>query len=347
MKLKKLGRTDIEVSEICLGSMTWGSQNSEAEAHEQLDYAVAEGVNFIDTAEMYPTTPRLAETTGRTEEFIGSWLKARPDRDNLVVATKITGEGNKDIRDGQRVTGAMIREALEDSLRRLQTDHVDLYQLHWPNRGSYHFRKYWTFDPTNLSVGDMEQEVADMLGEVSLLQQEGKLRTFGLSNESAWGTMKFLQVAERHNLPRIVSMQNEYSLICRIYDTDMAELSVLEDVGLLAFSPLAASGLSGKFVNGSIEPGSRRAMQSGLNGRYGPQSEAAIAQYYEVAQKHGLNLAQMALAFVLQRSFTTSAIIGATSMQQLKTNIAAKDVVLSDDCLADIQAVYRDHPQPM
>lgn len=347
MKLKKLGRTDIEVSEICLGSMTWGSQNSEAEAHEQLDYAVAEGVNFIDTAEMYPTTPRLAETTGRTEEFIGSWLKARPDRDNLVVATKITGEGNKDIRDGQRVTGAMIREALEDSLRRLQTDHVDLYQLHWPNRGSYHFRKYWTFDPTNLSVGDMEQEVADMLGEVSLLQQEGKLRTFGLSNESAWGTMKFLQVAERHNLPRIVSMQNEYSLICRIYDTDMAELSVLEDVGLLAFSPLAASGLSGKFVNGSIEPGSRRAMQSGLNGRYGPQSEAAIAQYYEVAQKHGLNLAQMALAFVLQRSFTTSAIIGATSLQQLKTNIAAKDVVLSDDCLADIQAVYRDHPQPM
>ena len=347
MKLKKLGRTDIEVSEICLGSMTWGSQNSEAEAHEQLDYAVAEGVNFIDTAEMYPTTPRLAETTGRTEEFIGSWLRARPDRDNLVVATKITGEGNKDIRDGQRVTGAMIREALEDSLRRLQTDHVDLYQLHWPNRGSYHFRKYWTFDPTNLSVGDMEQEVADMLGEVSLLQQEGKLRTFGLSNESAWGTMKFLQVAERHNLPRIVSMQNEYSLICRIYDTDMAELSVLEDVGLLAFSPLAASGLSGKFVNGSIKPGSRRAMQSGLNGRYGPQSEAAIAQYYEVAQKHGLNLAQMALAFVLQRSFTTSAIIGATSMQQLKTNIAAKDVVLSDDCLADIQAVYRDHPQPM
>ena len=347
MKLKKLGRTDIEVSEICLGSMTWGSQNSEAEAHEQLDYAVAEGVNFIDTAEMYPTTPRLAETTGRTEEFIGSWLRARPDRDNLVVATKITGEGNKDIRDGQRVTGAMIREALEDSLRRLQTDHVDLYQLHWPNRGSYHFRKYWTFDPTNLSVGDMEQEVADMLGEVSLLQQEGKLRTFGLSNESAWGTMKFLQVAERHNLPRIVSMQNEYSLICRIYDTDMAELSVLEDVGLLAFSPLAASGLSGKFVNGSIEPGSRRAMQSGLNGRYGPQSEAAIAQYQEVARKHGLNLAQMALAFVLQRSFTTSAIIGATSMQQLKTNIAAKDVVLSEDCLADIQTVYRDHPQPM
>ena len=347
MKLKKLGRTDIEVSEICLGSMTWGSQNSQSEAQEQLDYAVAQGVNFIDTAEMYPTTPRLAETTGRTEEYIGPWLKGRADRDQLVIATKITGEGNKDIRNGHRVTGALIREALEGSLRRLQTDHVDLYQLHWPNRGSYHFRKYWSFDPNNLNAGDMEQEVADMLGEISLLQKEGKLRAFGLSNESAWGTMKFLQVAEQHDLPRIVSMQNEYSLICRIYDTDMAEVSVLEDVGLLAFSPLAAGALSGKYVDGTIEPGSRRSMQDGLNGRYCAQSETAIALYNDVANKHGLNLAQMALAFVLTRPFTTSVIIGATSMEQLKTNIGAKDVVLSEDVLADIQAIYRDHPQPM
>lgn len=347
MKLKKLGRTDIEVSQICLGSMTWGSQNSEAEAHEQLDYAVDQGVNFIDTAEMYPTTPRLAETTGRTEEYIGTWLKNRADREKLVIATKITGEGNKDVRNGSRVTGALIREALEDSLTRLQTDHIDLYQLHWPNRGSYHFRKYWTFDPNNLNAGDMEQEVADMLGEISLLQKEGKLREFGLSNESAWGTMKFLQVAEQHDLPRIVSMQNEYSLICRIYDTDMAELSVLEDVGLLAFSPLAAGALSGKYVDGTVEPGSRRSMQDGLNGRYGPQSEAAIALYNEVAKKHGLNLAQMALAFVLTRPFTTSVILGATTMDQLKTNIGAKDVELSEDVLADIQAVYRDHPRPM
>ena len=347
MKLKKLGRTDIEVSEICLGSMTWGSQNSEAEAHEQLDYAIDQGVNFIDTAEMYPTTPRLAETTGRTEEYIGPWLKSRADRDKLVVATKITGEGNKDVRNGQRVTGALIREALEASLQRLQTDYVDLYQLHWPNRGSYHFRKYWTFDPTNLNVGNMEQEVADMLGEISLLQKEGKLREFGLSNESAWGTMKFLQVAEQHDLPRIVTMQNEYNLICRIYDTDMAELSVLEDVGLMAFSPLAAGALSGKYVDGNIEPGSRRSMQEGLNGRYCAQSEAAISLYNEVAKKHGLNLAQMALAFVLARPFTTSVIIGATSMDQLKTNIGAKDIELSQDVLADIQAVYRDNPQPM
>ena len=347
MKFNKLGKTDIDVSEICLGTMTWGSQNSEAEAHEQLDYAVGEGVNFIDTAEMYPTTPRLAETTGRTEEYLGTWLKGRADRDKLVVATKITGEGNMDIRNGARVTGAIVREALEQSLVRLQTDVIDLYQLHWPNRGSYHFRKYWAFDPGNLKPGDMDQEVADILGEVQKLQQEGKLRTFGLSNESAWGTMKFLEMATKHNLPRIVSMQNEYSLICRIYDTDMAEVSMLENVGLLAFSPLAAGGLSGKYVDGTVPEGSRRSMQDGLNGRYVPQSEKAISLYNDIAEKHGLSLAQMSLAFCLTRPFMTSVIIGATSMDQLKTNVGAKDLQLSADVMADIQAVYRDNPQPM
>ena len=347
MKFNKLGNTNIDVSEICLGTMTWGSQNSEAEAHEQLDYAIDEGVNFVDTAEMYPTTPRLAETTGRTEQYLGTWLKGRADRDRLVVATKITGEGNKDIRNGARVTGPIVREALEQSLARLQTDVIDLYQLHWPNRGSYHFRKYWTFDPGNLNPGDMDQEVADILGEVQTLQQEGKLRTFGLSNESAWGTMKFLEVAARHDLPRIVSVQNEYNLICRIYDTDMAEVSVLENVGLLAFSPLAAGGLSGKYVDGTVPEGSRRSMQDGLNGRYVPQSEKTISLYNDVAKKHGLNLAQMSLAFCLTRPFMTSVIIGATSMDQLKTNLGAKDVELSEEVLADIQAVYRDNPQPM
>ena len=347
MKFNKLGHSDIEVSEICLGTMTWGSQNTQAEAHQQLDYAVAEGVNFIDTAEMYPTTPRLPETTGRTEEYLGTWLAGRADRDKLVIATKITGEGNKDIRNGARVTGQLIREALEQSLIRLQTDVIDLYQLHWPNRGSYHFRKYWNFDPRNLQPANMDQEVADILGEVQKLQQEGKLRSFGLSNESAWGTMKFLDVATKHNLPRVVSVQNEYSLICRIYDTDMAEVSLLENVGLMAFSLLAAGGLSGKYIDGQIPDGCRRSMQDGLNGRYVPQSESAIARYDEVAQKHGLNLAQMSLAFCLTRPFMMSVIIGATSMDQLKTNIAAKDLQLSDAVLADIQTVYRDNPMPM
>ena len=347
MKLNRLGRTEIMVSEICLGSMTWGSQNSESEAHEQLDYAIGEGVNFIDTAEMYPTTPRLSETSGLSEDYIGAWLKGRSDREKLVIATKITGEGNKHFREGKRVTGAMIREALEVSLRRLQTDYVDLYQLHWPNRGSYHFRKYWTFNPDNLNPGDMDQEIADILGEVAKLQQEGKMREFGLSNESAWGVMKFLQVSNNHNLPRPVSIQNEYNLACRIFDLDLGEVSVLENIGLMAFSPLGAGGLTGKYLDGDIPEGSRRAMQESLNGRYVQQSENAIGLYRDVARKHGLELSQMALAFCLSRPFMMSVIIGATSMEQLKSNIAAKNLVLKEEVMADIQQVYRDHPLPM
>jgi aryl-alcohol dehydrogenase-like predicted oxidoreductase len=347
MKFNRLGHTEMMVSEICLGSMTWGSQNCEAEAHQQLDCGVGEGVNFIDTAEMYPATPRLPETTGLSEQLIGNWLKDRPDRDKLFIATKITGEGNNDIRSGKRVDGAMIRQALEDSLTRLQTDRIDLYQLHWPNRGSYHFRKNWTYDPRNQQPGDMDQEVADILGEVALLREQGKLRAFGLSNETAWGLMKFLDASRNHDLPRIASTQNEYSLTCRIYDLDMAEISVHENVGLMAYSPLAAGGLSGKYLDGDIPPGSRRSMQPNLNGRYVAQSEKTIGLYHEVAQKHGLGLAQMALAFCLTRPFMTSIIIGATSIEQLKTNIASKDLVLGTEVLTDIQAIYRDYPMPM
>jgi aryl-alcohol dehydrogenase-like predicted oxidoreductase len=347
MKLNRLGRTEIMVSELCLGSMTWGSQNSESEAYEQLDYAIGEGANFIDTAEMYPTTPRSEETSGVSEVYIGSWLKGRSDRDKLMVATKITGEGNKHFREGKRVTGAMIREALEISLKRLQTDYVDLYQLHWPNRGSYHFRKYWTFNPDNLNPGDMDQEVADILGEVAILKQEGKLREFGLSNESAWGVMKFFEASNKYGLPRPASIQNEYNLTCRIFDLDLGEVSVLENIGLMAFSPLGAGGLTGKYLDGDTPAGSRRAMQENLNGRYVPQSENVIGLYREVARKHGLELSQMALAFCLSRPFMMSVITGATSLEQLKSNIAAKDLVLSEDVMADIQQIYRDHPLPM
>ncbi len=347
MKFNRLGQTDTMVSEICLGSMTWGSQNSEAEAHEQLDYAIDQGVNFIDSAEMYPTTPRLAETTGLTEELIGTWLKGRADRNNLIIATKITGEGNKDVRDGKRVDGALIRDALESSLKRLQTDVVDIFQLHWPNRGSYHFRKNWTFDPNNLNPGDMDQEVVDILGEVQRLCDEGKMRHFGLSNESAWGTMKFLELSRKHDLPRVVSLQNEYNLICRLFDLDLAEVSVHEDIGLMAFSPLSAGGLTGKYLGGHVPQGSRKTMQPNLNGRYVPQAEKVIALYEGVARRHNLDLAQMALAFCLTRPFMMSIIIGATSMEQLRTNIAAKDLVLNDDVMADIHAIYRDNPMPV
>ena len=344
MKFNTLGNTDIKVSEICLGTMTWGSQNSQAEAHQQLDYAIGEGINFIDTAEMYPTTPRLAETTGLTEQLLGTWLKTRADRDRLVVATKITGEGNKDVRQGARVTGSMIREALEQSLTRLQTDVIDLYQLHWPNRGSYHFRKYWTFDPTNLQPGGMEQEVADILGEVQDLQREGKLRTFGLSNESAWGTMKFLDVAARHGLPRIVSVQNEYSLICRVYDTDMAELSHLENVGLMAFSPLAAGALSGKYLDGAMTPGTRGALAGSVY-RSNEFSEPAIRAYIALAKKHDLDVCQMALAFCLAKPFMTSVIIGATTMEQLKTDIGATNITLDEEVVDGIQDIHKRYPR--
>jgi aryl-alcohol dehydrogenase-like predicted oxidoreductase len=347
MKTITLGRTGIEVTQICLGTMTWGSQNSEAEAHGQLDFAVDAGVNFLDTAEMYPTTPRLKETTGRTEEFIGTWLKGRLDRDRLVVATKVTGEGNPDVRDGARVTGKALREALEGSLKRLQTDYVDLYQLHWPNRGTYHFRKIWNFDPASQDVRDMEGEVEDILAAVAQLIREGKVRAFGLSNETAWGTMKFLDASKRHGLPRIATMQNEYSLLCRLYDGDMAELSVREDITLMAFSPLAAGLLTGKYSNGIIPPGTRHSIQPTLNGRTTEQAALAVKEYCAIARKHGIDPAAMAIAFCMSRPFPVSPIIGATSMAQLKTNLSAGALQLWPDVLSDIEAVRRRYPMPM
>jgi aryl-alcohol dehydrogenase-like predicted oxidoreductase len=232
-------------------------------------------------------------------------------------------------------------------LKRLQVDCVDLYQLHWPNRGSYHFRKYWTYDPTDQQPGDFDQEIADILGEVARLQQEGKLREFGLSNESAWGTVKFLQASDNHRLPRIASIQNEYNLTCRIFDLDLAEVSIRENVGLMAYSPLAAGGLTGKSLDGDIPAGCRRSMQPSLNGRYIPEAEKVIRLYRDVAQNYGIDLTQMALAFCLKRPFMMSIIIGATSMAQLKTNIGAKDVKLDEQILADIQAIYRQYPMPV
>ena len=347
MKMLSLGQTGITVSQICLGSMTWGSQNSQAEAHEQLDHAIGAGINFIDTAEMYPTTPRLPQTTGRTETIIGSWLKRRADRDRLVVATKVTGEGNADIRDGARVGGKILRQALEQSLKRLQTSHVDLFQLHWPNRGSYHFRKYWNHDPRNCGVGAMDDEIADILGEAGRLISEGKMRAFGLSNETAWGTMKFLQAHEPHALPRIASVQNEYSLLCRIYDTDMAEINVHENVPLLAFSPLAAGLLSGKYADGEIATGTRMSMQPTLNGRRTQQSEAAVLAYRALARKHGFGLAEMAIAFCLNRPFTIIPIIGATSLAQLRSNLRGSEILLDAGLLGEIEAVRREHAMPM
>ncbi|BDA87018.1 NADP-dependent oxidoreductase [Aureimonas sp. SA4125] len=347
MKTRPLGRTGLNVSEICLGSMTWGSQNSEAEGHAQMDYALDQGVNFIDTAEAYPTTPMVKETMGRTEEIIGSWLKASGKRDAVILATKIAGQGNDKIRDGGPITAAGIRIAVEDSLQRLATDRIDLYQLHWPNRGSYHFRKTWTYDPSGQDPAGERENMAEVLEALGALVKEGKLLHVGLSNETVWGTAQFLAIAEKAGLPRIASIQNEYSLMHRIFDLDWAELSLNEDVGLLAYSPLAAGLLTGKYGGGAIPEGSRGSINKGLGGRHTDSAVSVADAYADVARRHALQPNQMALAFCLTRPFMTSVIIGATTMEQLVSDIAAAEVTLDEAVMDDIAAVHRRYPIPM
>lgn len=347
MKMKKLGRTGIEVSEICLGTMTWGQQNTEAEAHAQMDHATGEGINFFDTAEMYPTNPKTAETQGRTEEYIGSWFAKTGRRGDIVLASKVTGDGLDWIRGGAPIDAAGIRDAVAGSLKRLKTDYIDLYQLHWPNRGSYHFRQSWAYDPSSQDTARALEDTHEILEALSRLVKEGKIRAIGLSNDTAWGTMQFLRIAEEHRFPRVASIQNEYNLLCRTFDLDLAEIAHHEDVGLLAFSPLASGLLTGKYQRGALPAGSRRTLTPDLGGRYTPHVEAAVDAYLEVARKHSLEPAQMALAFCLTRPFMTSVIIGATSMEQLKTDVAAKDLKLSDAVMADIAATYRRFGKPM
>ncbi len=347
MKYNTLGRTGITVSEICLGTMTWGTQNSEAEAHEQMDYAVSQGVNFFDTAELYPVTPAGPETMGLTEDYIGTWLKKSGKRSEIVVATKVAGPGRPYIRGGTPASPKTMREALEISLKRLQTDHVDLYQMHWPNRGHYHFRQAWTYDPSHQDTGATLEDLSAILETLGAFVKEGKVRAIGLSNDTAWGTMTMLALAEKHGLPRIASLQNEYNFLYRAFDLDLAEVSHHENVGLLAYSPLAAGLLSGKYLNGANPEGSRLSINGDLGGRYTEYQEPAVQAYAALAREHGLDLAQMQLAFSLTRPSMTSVIIGATSMEQLKTNIGAKDVVLSADVLQGIAKLHKVYPAPI
>ncbi len=347
MKYNLLGRTGIKVSEICLGTMTWGSQNSEAEAHLQLDYALDRGVNFIDTAELYPTTPLSPETYGLTERHIGSWLSARGNRDKVVLASKVAGPGRNYIRGGRPMTRAAILEAIEGSLERLRTDYLDLYQLHWPNRGHYHFRNAWTYDPSRQDRARVAEELAEILQTLGELQKAGKIRAVGLSNETAWGTMQFLALSEKLGLPRMASIQNEYNLLYRSFDLDLAEVAHHEDVGLLAYSPLAAGLLTGKYLAGARPDGSRLTINGDLGGRYQPLQEPAVAAYAALAREHGLDLAQLSIAFCLTRPFMASVIIGATTMEQLKTDIAAAGVALSEDVLSGIGRIHRQYPAPI
>jgi aryl-alcohol dehydrogenase-like predicted oxidoreductase len=345
MKYRMLGRTDVKVSVICLGTMTWGRQNSESDGHAQMDYALSQGINFFDTAEMYAVPP-TADTYGKTEEIIGSWLTARKNRDKIVLASKIAGTGLPWVRSGKaKIDRPNILKAVEGSLKRLRTDYIDLYQLHWPNRDDYHFRRYWDFAPAPDVAREQDnfKEVLETLGE---LIKQGKIRHAGLSNETAWGTMQYLQIANDHNLPRMVSIQNEYSLLCRVFEPDLQEIAQAEDIGLLAWSPLGSGMISGKYRNGARPKGSRWSLGSGRSERDTKQANAAVDAYIDVAKKHGLDVCQMALAFVNRQKFVTTNIIGATTMEQLKINIASIDIDLSDGVLADIDRVRRDYPVP-
>jgi aryl-alcohol dehydrogenase-like predicted oxidoreductase len=341
-----LGQSGLRVSEFCLGTMTWGTQTDESGAHDQIDLALDHGVTFWDTAEMYPTNPILAETVGRTEEIIGTWFARGGRRDGVVLATKVTGAGQAVVRDGAPISAATLRAAVEGSLRRLRTDVIDLYQLHWPNRGSYHFRKMWSYDPRGTDKAAVTAHMTEVLIEAQALITAGKIRHIGLSNESVWGAARWLALADALGLPRMVSIQNEYSLLCRQFDTDWAELSVLEDMPLLAFSPLAVGLLSGKYAGDVTPDGSRRSRTPALGGRITPQMFQAVAACLGIAARHGLDPCQMALAFCRSRPFAVIPIVGATTTAQLATALGAAGLVLGDAVLAEIADVHRAFPAP-
>jgi aryl-alcohol dehydrogenase-like predicted oxidoreductase len=344
MQKRTLGNTDIEVSLVCLGTMTWGEQNSEAEAHAQMDYALSNGINFFDTAEMYPVPPR-AETQGLTETYIGSWLQKRKCRQQLVLASKVCGasETMSYLRDGRpRLDRKNIEQALEASLKRLQTDYLDLYQLHWPDRHTNFFGKLG-FHP---EPDDQSTPIEETLEVLTNLIQSGKIRYAGISNETPWGAMQFLNIAQQKGLARIVSIQNPYSLLNRTFEIGLAEISHRESLGLLAYSPLGFGVLSGKYLHGRQPEGARLTLYERFSRYSNPQSLAATHSYVELAREHGLDPAQMALAYIHGRPFVTSTIIGATTLQQLQSNIASADIVLSDEILQSIEAIHVAHPNP-
>lgn len=349
--MNELGRTGIMVSEFCLGSMTWGTQNTVDEGCEQIDYALDHGINFIDTAEMYPTTPLSKETQGDTERVIGEWVsKNKSRRSDVILATKVCGSGYKNVRNGAPISPETIAQALDASLTSMKTDYVDLYQLHWPNRGSYAFRQGWTFDPTGQDTKATLNHMEEVLEALDGYVKAGKIRSIGLSNESAWGTANWLRIAEEKGYPRMATVQNEYSLMYRVFDLDMAELSHHEDVGLLSFSPLACGLLTGKYMGfeGKQRPAGSRAdvSNASLGGRWTDAAHECVAAYSKVAEKHGLDMTQMALAWCSTRPFMTSTIFGATSMEQLKIAIATADIELNDEVMEDILAVYKQYPSP-
>lgn len=344
MEFRKLGNTDIDVSPICLGTMTWGEQNSEKEAHEQLDYALDSGINFIDTAELYPVPPKK-ETQGLTDQYIGNWIGLRKNRDKFILASKVTGRSGMDWFRGSetRLDRDNILQSVEDSLKRLKTDYIDLLQLHWPDRKSnffgnldYKHSKEDDFIPLELQL--------EALAE---LAKSGKVRYIGLSNETPWGVAKFLELSKTNNLPRIVSVQNPYSLLNRSFEIGLSEIAIRENCGLLAYSPLAFGVLSGKYLGGKKPKGARLTLFGDQFTRYTKErSIQATEEYERIAKKHNLDFAQMSLAFINRQPFLTSNIIGATTMEQLKSNIGSLGISLSEDIISDIETVHSSNPNP-
>ncbi len=346
MEMRKLGRTDLEVSSLCLGTMTWGEQNSERDGHEQMDYAVTQGINFFDVAEMYPVPPK-AETYGRTEEIVGTWFAKTGKRKDIVLATKVAGPGQMDyMRGGPKLDRKSVLAACDTSLARLQTDYIDLYQIHWPSRATNYFGQLG-FKPSDDSRAPPIEETLGALGE---LVKAGKVRHIGVSNETPWGVSEYLRLSRPDNgsasLPRPVSIQNPYSLLNRSFEVGLAEFSHREQISLLAYSPLAFGMLAGKYLNGQRPANARLTLYSRFSRYNGDHAMAATQAYADLAKEQGLALNQMALAFVTSRHFTTANIIGATSMEQLKSNIASHQLKLSKAVIDGIDAIHKRYTIP-
>ena len=340
MKYRKLANTNLDVSVICLGTMTYGEQNTESEAHEQLDYSIANGINLIDTAEMYAIPPKK-ETQGLTEKIIGTWLAKRKDREKIYVATKVAGPGMEYLRGGSRLDKKQIFQAVDDSLKRLQTDYIDLYQVHWPERKSNYFGRlgYEYSDEMGVSIEETLEAMTDLV-------KSGRVRYIGISNETPWGTSKYLNIAKERSMERIVTIQNPYSLLNRIYEVGLAEISQHENVGLLAYSPLGFGQLTGKYIN-KTEKNSRLGLFGDWFTRYSNEEcLRAVKEYLKIADKYNLSLTHLALAFVNTRPFVTSNIIGATTMEQLKENIDSVNIEITETMLEDINQVHSSQPNP-
>ena len=343
MKFKKLGNTNLNVSLICLGTMTWGTQNSEEEAFEQMDYSFEQGVNFFDTAELY-SVPPTAESYGKTEKIIGNWFKKKKNREKIILASKVAGPGCEWIRGGgNNFTEVKMQSAIDDSLKRLQTDYIDLYQLHWPERSTNCFgRREFVFR-------EDEREWNDFLSILQALEKfikSGKIRYIGVSNETPYGLSKYLELSSKKNLPRMMSVQNPYSLVNRTYEIGMSEISIREKCGLLVYYPLAAGALSGKYRNGKMPKNSRLALFKGWERMINPLAMKAYDEYHNLARESNLSMVQLAQAFVNSRPFVTSNIIGATTMEQLKENINSIEIELNDEIIEKINLIHNNNPNP-